>query len=44
MKIRHALAGKYIDGTKEIKKEGIVNLSNDNYINLNTKIKIDDIN
>lgn len=44
VKIKHALAGKYIDGTKEIKKEGIVNLSNDNYTSLNTKIKIDDIN
>lgn len=44
VKIKHALAGKYIDGNKEIKKEGIVNLSNDNYTSLNTKIKIDDIN
>ncbi|EOU1648966.1 MAG: hypothetical protein E7H79_00070 [Clostridium perfringens] len=44
VKIRHALAGKYIDGTKEIKKEGVVNLSNENYIRLNKKIKIDDIN
>ena len=41
VKIRHALAGKYIDGTKEIKKEGVVNLSNENYIHLNKKIKID---
>ncbi|HHD2718608.1 TPA: hypothetical protein ACOTHS_002225 [Clostridium perfringens] len=44
VKIRHALAGKYIDGTKEIKKEGVVNLSNENYTRLNKKIKIDDIN
>ena len=44
VKIRHALAGKYIDGTKEIKKEGVVNLSNENYIRLNKKIKIDHIN
>ena len=44
VKIRHALAGKYIDGTKEIKKEGVVNLSNENYTPLNKKIKIDHIN
>lgn len=44
VKIRHALAGKYIDGTKEIKKEGVVNLSNENYTLLNKKIKIDHIN
>ncbi len=44
VKIRHALAGKYIDGTKEIKKEGVVNLSNENYTPLNKKIKIDHMN
>lgn len=44
VKIRYALAGKYIDGTKEIKKEGVVNLSNENYTLLNKKIKIDHIN
>lgn len=42
--IIHKLAGKYINGTEEIKKEGIINLSNDNYTRLNKKIKIDDIN
>lgn len=44
VKIRHALAGREIDGIKEVEKDGVVNLGNENYKNINKKIKIDDVN